>query len=100
MATVAITHNEHIETAIQEALNLLTIADLVTGKLVAVKPNETWASKEDTTAVTQPDTLRAALRYIKQFHPKDLVVTGGAGAGETEEIFEIAGLMEVVRAEG
>src|SRR5215831_9340509 len=100
MVKVAITHHAHIATAIQDALNLLTIADLVTGKLVAVKPNETWASKDDTTAVTQPDTLRAVLRYLTQFHPKALVVTGGAGAGDTEEICEIVGLMEVVRAEG
>jgi len=100
MVKVAITHHAHIATAIQDALNLLTMADLVAGKLVAVKPNETWASKDDTTAVTQPDTLRAVLRYLKQFHPKALVVTGGAGAGDTEEICEIVGLMEVVRAEG
>ena len=100
MATVAITHHEDIATAMQDALNLLHIADLVSGKLVAVKPNDTWASPEDTTAVTQPDTLRAVLRYLKQFQPKELVVTGGAGAGETEDICEIAGLMAVVREEG
>jgi hypothetical protein len=29
-----------------------------------VKPNETWASHEDLTAITQPDSLRAVLRYI------------------------------------
>jgi uncharacterized protein (DUF362 family) len=32
--------------------------------------------------------------------PRELVVTGGSGAGETDEIFEIAGLMDVVREEG
>jgi uncharacterized protein (DUF362 family) len=73
---------------------------LIRGKLVAVHPNDTWASAEDTTAVTQPETLRAVLRHLKQFHPRSLVVTGGSGAGETDEIFRIAGLMEVVESEG
>jgi uncharacterized protein (DUF362 family) len=73
---------------------------LVRGKIVAVKPNETWASAEDTTGVTQPDTLRAVLRAMKRFGPRELVVTGGAGAAETDEVFRIAGLMDVVEAEG
>jgi len=50
--------------------------------------------------VTQPDTLRAVLRYLKQFKPRELVVSGGSGAGETDEIFRVAGLMQVVEEEG
>jgi hypothetical protein len=34
--------------------------------------------------VTQPDTLRAVLRYVQRFGPRELIVTGGAGAAETE----------------
>jgi uncharacterized protein (DUF362 family) len=97
MTIVAITHHDDIEQSITSALDHLDIEPLIRGKLVAVKPNETWASREDKTAVTQPDSLRAALRYLKQFSPRKLVVTGGAGAGETDEIFELAGLMDVVR---
>jgi uncharacterized protein (DUF362 family) len=66
---------------------------------VAVKPNDTWASAEDTTAVTQPDTLRAVLQHIQQLAPRELIVTGGAGAAETEEVFRVAGLMDVVMEE-
>src|SRR5205085_3514042 len=62
--------------------------------------NDTWASAEDKTGVTQPDTLRAVLRHLKQFGPRELVVTGGAGAAETDEVFRVAGLMEVVEEEG
>jgi uncharacterized protein (DUF362 family) len=65
-----------------------------------VKPNDTWASAEDTTAVTQPDTLRTVLRYVQRFGPRELVVTGGAGAAETEEVFGLAGLLDVVMQEG
>src|SRR5205823_121764 len=100
MSSVIITQNDHIERAIAEALEPIDLASLVRGKIVAVKPNETWASREDCTAVTQPDSLRAVLREIKRFEPRALIVTGGAGAGETDEIFRIAGLMEVVESEG
>ena len=98
--TVVITQNESIEQAIGEALRQIPLEPLVSRKLVAVKPNETWASAEDTTGVTQPDTLRAALRQLKPHQPRELVVTGGAGAGETDEIFRVAGLMDVVEQEG
>jgi uncharacterized protein (DUF362 family) len=89
-----------IEEAVAEALGHLPLEPLVRGKRVAVKPNDTWASAEDTTGVTQPDTLRAVLRHLKQFGPRELVVTGGAGAAETEDVFRVAGLMGVVEEEG
>src|SRR5438067_1678887 len=100
MVKVAITHNELIERAVEEALHHVPLESLVRGKCVAVKPNETWASREDTTGVTQPDTLRAVLRQIKHYKPKELIVTGGAGAAETEDVFDVAGLMDVVKEEG
>src|SRR5207253_6360643 len=68
--------------------------------IVAVKPNDTWASEDDTTGITQPDTLRAVLRAIKRHDPRELIVTGGAGAAETDEVFRLGGLMEVVESEG
>src|SRR3954467_2054933 len=100
MATVVITRNESIELAVADALRHLPLESLVRGKRVAVKPNETWASAEDTTGVTQPDTLRAVLRQLKPHQPRELIVTGGAGAAETDEVFRIAGLMDVVEQEG
>lgn len=100
MSTVAIAHNDEIEQAIADALGHLSLKILIAGKVVAVHPNDTWASHEDKTAVTQPDSLRAVLRQIKTFGPAELIVTGGAGAGETDEIFRLAGLMDVVEEEG
>jgi uncharacterized protein (DUF362 family) len=100
MVAVVITQNFVIEEAITEALQHLELDALIRGKRVAVKPNETWASAEDTTAVTQPDTLRTVLRYVQRFGPRELVVTGGAGAAETDEVFRLAGLMDVVVQEG
>ena len=98
MVAVAITHNpSSIEAAIEQALGLLPLDDLVRGRLVAVKPNETWASADDTTGVTQPDTLRGVLRALRQLGPSELGVSGGAGAAETDEVFRHAGLMHVLQ---
>ena len=100
MVAVAITQNDDIGHAITAALDEVPLDGLVRGKLVAVKPNETYASAEDTTGVTQPDTLRAVLRTLKRFGPRELIVSGGAGAAETDEVFRVAGLMQVVEDEG
>lgn len=100
MPGVVITQNNHIAQAISQALRHIDMEPLVQGKVVAVKPNDTYASEADTTGVTQPDTLRAVLRYVKRFAPREVVVTGGAGAAETDEVFRLAGLMDVVEQEG
>lgn len=100
MIKVAIAQNHRIEIAIREALSHLDLTDIVRGRIVAVKPNETWASRKDLTAITQADTLRAVLRYLKQLKPKQLIVSGGAGAAETDHIFRISGMMQVLEEEG
>jgi uncharacterized protein (DUF362 family) len=100
MVRVAIAHDlSSIERAIEQALGYLPLETLVRGKLVAVKPNETFATAQDTTGVTQADTLRAVLRSVKRLGPRQLVVSGGAGAAETEDVFRMAGLLDVIRQE-
>lgn len=100
-ATVAITRDpEDIGAGIRAALEALPIEEIVRGRTVAVKANETWASESDISGVTQADTLRAVLRVVKEHDPGSVVVTGGAGAAETAEVFEHAGLMRVVEEEG
>jgi uncharacterized protein (DUF362 family) len=98
---VAITQDlRSIEHAVADALEKLPLDDLVRRKLVAVKPNETYATADDCTGVTQPDTLRAVLQQIKRYGPRQIIVTGGSGAARTDEVFRVAGLMEVVVDEG
>lgn len=99
MATVAITQNDNVAVAINDALGHLDVRRLVEGKSVAVKPNDTWASEQDRSGVTQPDTLQAVLRYVKKFVPRDVIVSGGAGAAETNDVVRVAGLMDVVHQE-
>ncbi len=101
MAKVIITHNPVIGFAIDEALeNMEELASLTSGRLVAIKPNDTWASERDRSAVTQPDTLRAVIGIVKRCAPRRIVVTGGSGAGDTAWIMSIAGLMDVIEEEG
>lgn len=100
MTTVAVTRDDDIARAIEAALDELAVEPLVRGRIVAVKPNETWASTDDISGVTQADTLQATLRYLKRFEPKELVVSGGAGAAETADVFRYAGLDAVVEREG
>src|SRR5438132_10340557 len=101
MPDVIITRNRaDIGAAIEEALTEIALEAIVSGKIVAVKPNETWASSDDTTGITQPDTLQAVLQAVKRHRPRELIVTGGAGAAETADVFRIGGLMAVVEEEG
>jgi uncharacterized protein (DUF362 family) len=98
---VAVTQNlRDIAIAIREALAHMPLEALVKGRKVAIKPNETWATADDTSAVTQGDTLRAVLREVKRGEPLSLVVTGRSGAAETEDVFRHSGMLDVVRAEG
>jgi uncharacterized protein (DUF362 family) len=100
MALVVITHNMDIETAISDALAEIPFGARVRGKTVAVKTNETYADESDQSGVTRADTLRAVLKWVKAYDPGHLVVTGGAGAAETDDVFRITGMIDVVDEEG
>jgi uncharacterized protein (DUF362 family) len=100
MTDVVITQHDRIDVAIAEALEHIPVRTLLAGRRVAVKPNETWASESDTTGITQPDTLRAVLRAVNACDPRELIVTGGAGAAQTEDVFRVGGLMPVVEEAG
>lgn len=64
MTDVVITQSEPIEGAITSALEHLPLASLVTGRRVAVKSNETRASKNDPTGITQPVSV---LSYDREY---------------------------------
>lgn len=98
MTAVAITENlGEVSKAVAEALDLLGVGDsLFAAKKVVVKPN---VVSRPAAAVTQPDTLRAVIRYLKKFHPKEIIVAEGS-AHETPEIFALHGLDTVIEEEG
>jgi uncharacterized protein (DUF362 family) len=88
-----------IEKAIGEALGRVPLEDF-RDKIVAIKPNDTTATPDDKTACTQADTLRATIQFLKTLHPRSIVVSGGAGKMETEEVFKNLGYPEVIESEG
>ncbi|MBI1911465.1 MAG: DUF362 domain-containing protein [Deltaproteobacteria bacterium] len=97
---VSISHNNDIAAAINGALDHLEgLSELFVGRHVAIKPNDTWASPHDLTACTQADSLRAVIRFVKNYYPKKITVTGGSGAGETDKIFSYLGLDKVIEDE-
>jgi len=101
MSTVAITRDvEFIGQAIFDALDALDLEELFTGRLVAIHPNDTAAAPDDISGVTHADTLQAVIRYVKQFNPRHIVVSGGSGASITEDVFRYTGMMDVVHREG
>ena len=98
--TVSIAHDlKDIEKAINTALSELALDDF-RDKVVAIKPNETTATSKDKTACTQADTLRATIRFVKNLHPKSIVVTGGSGGMKTDEAAAALGYPEVIASEG
>lgn len=100
MSKVAISRSEKVKEGIWEALDSLdNLADLFRDKFVAIKPNDTWASSGDTTACTQADTVAAVIQYVKKYRPSRIVVSGGAGAAETDEVFALLGIDRVIQKE-
>lgn len=97
--TVSIAHDPNdIAKAINRALLDVSLEDFK-DKVVAIHPNDTTASEDDKTACTQADTLRATIQFIKGLHPKKIIITGGSGEKQTDEVFRIMGYMEVIEAE-
>ena len=98
--TVSIAHAPgDVEKAITTALTEIALDDFK-DKVVAIKPNDTTAKSSDKTACTQADTLRATIQFVKNLHPKRIVVSGGSGDMDTEDVFKILGYFEVIESEG
>ena len=98
--TVSIAHHaSDIEKAVERALSEVVLDDFK-DRLVAIKPNDTTATGDNKDACTQADTLRATIRFVKNLHPRQIVVTGGAGKDETGDVFRIMGYLDVIESEG
>lgn len=98
--TVAIANQPaSVEKAIQQALQPIELVDFK-DQVVAIHPNDTTATEDDKTACTPPEALRATIQFIKNLHPKHIVVTGGSGGRPTPEVFRIMGYDAVIEDEG
>jgi uncharacterized protein (DUF362 family) len=100
MSKAAIQRNANVKEGIWGALDSLgDLKDLFRGRYVAIKPNDTWASPDDATAVTQADSVEAVIQYVKKYNPSRIIVSGGAGAAETDEVFSLLGIDKVIKRE-
>ncbi|MGP0064260.1 MAG: DUF362 domain-containing protein [Isosphaeraceae bacterium] len=98
--TVSIAHQpDNAERAITEALSRVALDDF-RDRVVAIKPNDTSATDDDKTVCTQADSLRATILSITTLHPKSIMLTGGAGAKKTEDMFRVMGYLDVISQEG
>ena len=97
---VSINQSPSIDQSITESLQALgDLSDILCNKHIAIKPNDTWASVKDTTACTQPESLRATIQYLNGFAPASITVMGGSGADTTSAVFRYTGLDRVVSEE-
>jgi uncharacterized protein (DUF362 family) len=98
--TVSIAHHaKDIGKALTRALGEVALDDFK-DRVVAIKPNDTTATGDNKDACTQADSLRATIRLVKDLHPRQIIVTGGAGKDQTEDVFRIMGYLEVINDEG
>lgn len=100
-SSVAIAYHENTGRAIFDALHRLdNLSELFEDKYVAIKPNDTWASPRDLTPCTQADSVRAVIQYVKRYRPRGIIVTGGSGDEETDNVFRYLGIDKVTEEEG
>jgi uncharacterized protein (DUF362 family) len=66
MSRVAVKRSAEVKEGIGDALDLLAnFTDLSQGKYVAIKPNDTWASPDDTIACPQAESVASVIQYAK-----------------------------------
>ena len=68
MTKVAIARDNNVEYAIEDALHRLDLRSLIAGKLVAVKPNETWASPTDCRGLHSPIRCELSCALSRDTH--------------------------------
>lgn len=99
-ATVAVVKNEEETLGLAEALSLLPLDGLIRpDDTVVVTPNLVQPKPAHTGTVISPGMLAALLRWVKERHPRRVVVAGGAGGAPTPQVIQECGLAPVLAAE-
>lgn len=100
---VAITCNQNEAKAVREALDLIGAKeDIMKDDIVVITPN--WVNNQKTNpsdgVVVGPDTFRSILQWIKEQHPKRIIVATGSGTGNTRQVMEEVGYDHIIKEEG
>jgi uncharacterized protein (DUF362 family) len=67
-------------------------------KNVALKAN--FNSNDPFPATTHPDTLKTIVNSIKNFNPNNIILAERSGMGETRNVLEARGIMDLAEMEG
>lgn len=101
-ADVAITMHEQERDAVSQGLELIEAKELINqDSVVVLSPN--WVNYKkpfSSSGVTVgADTFRYILQWIKQRHPKRIIVGTGSGNGDTTGVMKAVGYENVIREE-
>jgi uncharacterized protein (DUF362 family)/Pyruvate/2-oxoacid:ferredoxin oxidoreductase delta subunit len=94
-----------IQAAVDGALELIGAARLMrAGMRVLLKPNVLMAAAPERGVTTDPEVLRAVIRWCRSFGPASIHVADSCGgmqtAGSTAKAMEVSGIAAVCREEG
>ncbi len=96
---VSIIRSNTEQASIKEALDLLPVNDMIhQGDRVVITPNWVTARSPETAVTVGPETLRALIRYVKDFQPEKIIVATGSGE-DTVKVFHQVGYSQIIEEE-
>lgn len=98
---VAIGKNENEQLAIRQALELLPLEGVINSDdIIVITVNLVNMNAPEKAVVIGPESLREIIRFFKEHKPKRIVIAGGSGSSQTEDILNRFGHREVINGEG
>jgi uncharacterized protein (DUF362 family) len=98
---VALAHAEQETRALEQALALLPLPELIRPEdTVVITVNLVQPRPASTAVVASPEALRHLLRRAKSFRPRRLVVAAGSGGAPTPQVVRECGFEPVLAEEG
>lgn len=96
--------NEDVKEAIFHALDLINAKALFNKPdlKILLKPNILLGKEPERAATTHPEVIRALVQWLKQFHPKKIIIGESSGTrrrGATENAFRESGIEAVCEEE-
>lgn len=96
---------DDVKSAVFEALKLINAQSLFTksNMNILIKPNLLIPKNPERAVTTHPAVIKAVIQWIKQFHPKKIIVAESSGTntrGLTEKAFNECGVRAVCEEEG
>lgn len=97
--------DNQVQKAVFEAFELIGASKLMAkaGMKILLKPNVLSAKEPEKGVTTNPEIIRAVIRWLKQFNPSKIYCgdsAGGIAPGTTEKALKICGIAQVCEEEG